>query len=321
MTSFQKLLWLSLLGSGFTQGSTSFVEFLAPPGGEVLAVGTSYVLKWAAKSSIGRGTMTLLGGQTSESLSEVEEIASSIDVAWGNFSWPVEVPVHIPRHYIYGLNFSLDGSEGIFSISPLFTIGGAGGDDEDEDDGDADANGDGTTDSPNDPLGTLTPSPEGPQSSRSTSNVISTMTAHITVPAGEVPKSSNGDEDATHKSNSRSSSNTATPVPSQVSGPRTGKGVIAGIVVGTTAALIAFGSLIGLVLYYRRRLLGKGKSSSPEGNRTSKIDGRFRKAELDAEGPQITITRVYELDATREIQEADGNMEPAELDSTVPGSD
>jgi hypothetical protein len=80
-------------------------------------------------------------------------------------------------------------------------------------------------------------------------------------------------------------------------------------------ALAIFASLVGLVLYYRRRLLGKIRGSGSEAT-DSEIDGRFRKAELDAEGPERRVTRVHELDATREVQEADGRMKPAELDGT-----
>lgn len=44
------------------------------------------------------------------------------------------------------------------------------------------------------------------------------------------------------------------------------------------------------------------------------IDRKFRKAELDTEGHEIRISSVYELDATYEVQEADGTMKLAELD-------
>lgn len=54
------------------------------------------------------------------------------------------------------------------------------------------------------------------------------------------------------------------------------------------------------------------------------IDGRFKKAELDNEDTEVAprYPRLYELTAVREIQEADGKMKPAELDTAglKPGS-
>ncbi|KAI0483671.1 hypothetical protein F4859DRAFT_512318 [Xylaria cf. heliscus] len=286
--------------------------------------------------------MTLLGGQTSESLSGVWEIASFIDVAYENFSWVVEAPLLKPHRYFYGLKFSLEGSEGIFSISPPFTIvsrdddsmncdnadmnvkhierrvegGNDGGDSADDDNPDK-VNDDPSeagngVDTPNDDNKSSTQ--DRPQSSLPSPKVTSTTTTPVIVPA-------DADENVTSQSNSKLSSNTATPAPNLISDPRISKGGIAGIVVGATVFLVVFTSLIGLVWYYRRRLLGKAKSSSSDENRNSKVDGRFIKAELDVEGSQIAITRVYELDSTGEIREADGNMKPAELGSTVPRRD
>jgi hypothetical protein len=77
---------------------------------------------------------------------------------------------------------------------------------------------------------------------------------------------------------------------------------IAGIVIGAVSVLITFVSVIGLVRYHRRKLLGMVMK------RNSKIDGKFQKTEL-----KRRVTGVYELDSNREIQEADGRMIPAEL--------
>jgi hypothetical protein len=96
--------------------------------------------------------------------------------------------------------------------------------------------------------------------------------------------------------------------------PALGSGAIAGIVVGAVSALTVFAGLVWLVLYYRRRLMGKMKNTGSKRSSNSQIDGKFRKAELEAEGPEVRVTGgVHELDATREIQEADGRMRPAEL--------
>ncbi|KAI0448313.1 hypothetical protein F5B21DRAFT_522687 [Xylaria acuta] len=304
---------LSLLGISFSQGTTSFVEFLAPQKNEVVVANSTYTIKWIAKSSISRGTIILLGGQTSDSLSKIWEIGYSIDVPGGSFSWPVGFPtLGAQLSYFYGLNFSLDGSQGVFNISTPFRIIPTG----------ISSSGRGGGGVCTSTMRLLTPllaladtDPTMPMASPSSLAIISkTITIFFST-------SSNGNEYVGGGISSRLSRPTTNPTPSLVSGPRIGNGAVAGIAVGAAAALAAFIGLIGLVLYYRRRLLkGKG-SSGPKDSRLSNIDGKFRKAELDAEGPQVTITRVYELDATRETQEADGYMKPAELDSTILRSD
>ncbi|KAI1737386.1 hypothetical protein F4680DRAFT_428450 [Xylaria scruposa] len=324
MILLQKLVWHILSGITFSQGTSEFIEFLAPQENEAIVAGSTYIIRWAATSSNGNGTMTLLGGQTSESLSNIWEIADFIDVAGGSFSWPViGFPTPGGLFALYGFNFSLEGNQNMFSISPPFNIvstrrrdtrdsGKYKGDDHDTDTDDDD-DGDDIFPLPP-PLANAAPTSIEPppviSSSESSLDFVSPVPTEVSTST-----SSNG-----HSTSSRHSSNIPSPTQSPVPGPKMGSGAIAGTVVGATTALVAFSSLIGLVLYYRRRLLSGERSSNPEQRRGSKIDGIFRKAELDAEGSQVKITRLYELDATREVQEADGRMKPAELDSNVLGS-
>ncbi|GAP86785.1 hypothetical protein SAMD00023353_2100940 [Rosellinia necatrix] len=96
-------------------------------------------------------------------------------------------------------------------------------------------------------------------------------------------------------------------------------GAIAGIVIGDMEALAIFSGLVLLVLYYRKRLFDTGRLSGSNTSGDTGIYGSFTKAELDAEGPQVVISRVYELEATREVRELDGRGSPMELDSTPLG--
>ncbi|KAI0553138.1 hypothetical protein F4679DRAFT_532075 [Xylaria curta] len=337
MTSLQKQIWLGFSVIALSQSTPGFVEFVAPQENETILSDSTYIIRWATKSSNGRGTMTLLGGQTSESLSKLWEIAYSIDVAGGSFSWPVGFPTLAGSlSSFYSLNLSLDGSEDMFSISPPFVIVSNGDRDHDEDPLHT------PTDTPPTPLPTLATSLNTPASSSSNPHHTPTDTPSMLLPTpvtglnttsspsnptftfimstSEVSTSSIDDGYIVSSISSGHSSYTASPTQGPVSGSRISNGAIAGIAIGATTALAAFASLIGLALYYRRKLSSGKKPSNSEQSSDSKIDGKFRKAELDAEGPQFTITRVYELDATREVQEADGRMKPAELDSAVPSS-
>ncbi|KAI1758060.1 hypothetical protein F4782DRAFT_10610 [Xylaria castorea] len=246
------------------------------------------------------------------------EIAYSIDVAGGSFSWPVGFStLGASFSYFYGLNFSLDGGEGTFSISPPFNIiSGRDNNGSRHEDDDSDDNADGGVSHSIDQSGT--PTNAIPDTSLDTPTFSSSsLTFTSTMTTGEVSTNSSGDGYVASGISSRYSSYTTSPTQSLISGLRIGNGAIAGIVIGATISPAAFASLIGLVLYYRHRSSSEKGSSNPEQSRDSKIDGKFKKAELDAEGPQVAITRVYELDATREIQEVGGKMKPAELDSTV----
>ncbi|KAJ8129592.1 hypothetical protein O1611_g4039 [Lasiodiplodia mahajangana] len=356
MPSIQMLLLcLAVSGIAFSHGS-EFVEFLSPQENEEIAANSVYLVKWAACASAGRGTMNLLAGETSASLNELWEIAYSIDIVNGTFSWPVGLPAPGSRpSNFYSLNFSQDGNEGVFTISPPFRIlpddgrvppdGNTGNisghpeegiDRRDTNGGDSGggggggSNGDDDSDSRTDRI-TSTPATKPiSKTSKSSEPTIkkssSELSSSNTTPEPTQNSSSGGplSSNTTPETNlsnstgmpSSSSTTPASPSPNSASTRRLSASEIAGIVIGSVVALAIFGNLIWLVMYYRRKSLGKNKPANPEDNRISEIDGRFKKAELDAEGPEIRVPRVYELDATREIQETDGRMKPVELDST-----
>ncbi|KAI3320247.1 hypothetical protein HD806DRAFT_506926 [Xylariaceae sp. AK1471] len=338
MHSLRKLVLLNLAGIVCSQDSTlgnSFVEFLTPKESEVVAADSTYLITWAAKSSAGRGTMILLTGQTSDSLSKLWEIAYSIDVAGQSFSWPVGSPtLGAQLASFYGLNFSLDGSEGVFTVSAPFKITSAesvspsksqtsehsegqdanGGDQNGDQDVDWDGDDQHSDGSPQQ-ISTSISEKLTSQSERSqTPSLSSSVTdGNVSISLND-PTSLNVPTSTDIPATSKPPTSSNVPTNSNNDGGLAG-GKIAGIVIGAVVALATFISLVGLVLYYRHRLLGKIGGSKSD-NRGSKIDGKFRKAELDAEGPERKTTRVYELSATREVQEADGRMKPAELDPT-----
>ncbi|KAI1128320.1 hypothetical protein F5Y10DRAFT_292100 [Nemania abortiva] len=298
---------------------------------------------WSEGSSTGRGTIVLLAGETSDSLNELYEIAGSIDVASRLFYWRVGAPtVGTGLSSFYGFNFSQDGSEGVFTMSPPFRIllesddAGRGGhehgrpddnDDTDDETGDDSSlqNGGGGGGGGNDNL-SVTRNPLAPSQllSNPLAGTVTSLPRGVTKstePVSTTRINLSGNEDVPNKSTSGPSSRNTSPASSSLSpapARRPSNGVIAAIVFGSVAALSTFAGLVWLVLYYRRRLLGIKKSSVSEKNRISEIDGKFKKAELDAEGPEIQVSRVYELDSTREVQEADGHMKPVELDSAAP---
>lgn len=255
-----------------------------------------------------------------------------IDVADGRFSWPVTYPskgAESPDYY-YSLNFSLVGNGDVFDVLPPFKIHTLSGDSDNKhwrnnntaiDSGDDSDNG-----HHNDGVGlTYKPVSDKPTSQRQNtlvSNLLSSTTS-ATVPREDVPTSSRSDEGvadtraSTLPSNTMSASPSPSPSSRLPSDPMISNGAIAGIVTGALVALAVFGSLIGLVAYYRRRLLGGKQPFSFEKTRGSVVDGIFRKAELSTEEQGIRITRIHELDATRKIQEADRIMKPVELEAVA----
>ncbi|KAI0105108.1 hypothetical protein GGR51DRAFT_520918 [Nemania sp. FL0031] len=340
MPSCQQLLWLTLWTIPFSQGA-SFVEFLAPQQDEVVTANSIYMVKWATGPSTGRGTMMLLSGEMVDSLNELWEIAYSIDVASGNFSWPVGSPTRgTSLSNFYSLNFSRDGSDGEFTTSPPFRILSSDGhnasdssvtdksnidnivnhkDDNDLEDGrhEDDHVDDGDDD---DDHNTRDYSQLRPWLSEVTSlmpNPTSTATRN-TVLVSTMSTSLNRSEYTPKKTTSEpSSSNTAPAILSSASARGLSSGIIIGIVTGPVLSLAIIGILVWFTLHYRRKSLGKNKLSGSGNHRISEIDGRYRKAELDAEGPELRVSRMYELNATRDIQEADGNEKPVELDSVM----
>ncbi|TGJ80130.1 hypothetical protein E0Z10_g8644 [Xylaria hypoxylon] len=349
MAPLQKLALLSLSGIACSQG-TNFVEFLAPHKNEVVAADTAYVIKWAPKSSTGNGTMSLLAGQTSETMSKIWEIACEmssiclndlIDVANGSFSWPVTSPTLAQSSNFYALNFSLDGSEGTFDISPPFKIAFEAirgrNDPSDDHQGGQVTN---VSRDKGQGSGTITPTTmltSRKFSDKSTNrnqgtpvfDMSSLTTSSMTGLAERVPISSNNDKDAGNNSSSKRSNLNGDIIVNDSSGLISGldsttelsTGAVVGIVIGAATALAIFSSLIWLVFYYRRKSLKKvhcpvKSTCQPKKSPCSK--GNCQSKAVDVACPHMRMARMYELNATREIQEADGNMKPAELDSTVP---
>ncbi|KAI1742892.1 aspartic peptidase domain-containing protein [Xylaria scruposa] len=113
-----------------------------------------------------------------------------------------------------------------------------------------------------------------------------------------------------HPSNNGSSSPQGS---SQNRGHKLNGGAIAGIVIGAIAALSI---LTGLAFRYRPWMVKRKKPSTHEKRSSSIVDGRYRKAELSAEGNEIRVERMYELDAAGKVHELNGESQPGELAST-----
>ncbi|KAI0440900.1 hypothetical protein F4803DRAFT_525471 [Xylaria telfairii] len=303
-TSLQRIIWFGLSSITFIQGTTSFVEFIAPLENEVIVENSTFRIEWVSASSTSRrGTMILLGGQTSESLSKIWEIAYSIDVTEGKFAWPVGSPtLGAQLSNFYGLNFSLDGIGGVFSISPPFKIvpegasssvrgRGHGHDNDHESEGGNDDDGDNTGDEHDEHKG-FTPMPttvtsmsiyNPPKGSGGDANRQSNTTMPTTITSTPTNNSAKG---TIPKSSNVLSSSRATMVRSPVPGPRISKGALVGIVLGITAAVIAFFSLIGLVVHYRGRLLGKAGYFKSEGGRKPRGRWQICKSRAGRRGTQ-----------------------------------
>ncbi|KAF2963687.1 hypothetical protein GQX73_g9893 [Xylaria multiplex] len=345
MAALRKLTLLSLWGIAYSQVTNTFVEFLAPQKSEVVTVGIEYVIKWVPESPIGSGTMSLLTGQTSESLTKIREIAYLADVTNGSFSWPVAPPALAQSSSFYAFNLSLDGSESTFAISPLFkisfeTIPGSNGTCDDNLAGQ-------TTNAHRNqnqsrrairPTTMLTSRKQVFNKSTNQNqgtpvfDMSSFATSYMAV-VEKSPISSNNDKDAADNTsskrfnprnnviiNSNSGFSTSGLTSDSNSGSQLSNGAIAGIVIGASTAVAIFSSLIWLVFYYRRKLLEKVRFCVKEtcGPEKPSPKESCRPNAVATTCSQTETAKMYELNATREPQEADGKMKPAELGLTVP---
>ncbi|KAK5636474.1 hypothetical protein RRF57_012186 [Xylaria bambusicola] len=186
----------------------------------------------------------------------------------------------------------------------------------------------------------------------STSSAVGSATGPTQDPASSNTSASSSDQSAqvtstsskaeSHSSQTSDSSEPTTSIPSSTqpgSGPSLtesvpsqqetsknqpssiNKGLIAGIATTVVLYVVGLIGLIGFIFYYRRRVLGKMRRLICGKPDKSEIDGRFQKAEMGTQGHGVNVTRRYELDAAREIQEADSRERPAELDSNNAGLD
>lgn len=89
--------------------------------------------------------------------------------------------------------------------------------------------------------------------------------------------------------------------------------------IGALAGVGIFATLIGLIVYYRRKSLqAKDKMSDASLGKDQKgpdaTEAQYQKAELDASGAERVY---YELDGTAQIQEVHAPSNPTELDSNA----
>ncbi|KAI8631096.1 hypothetical protein F5Y19DRAFT_473495 [Xylariaceae sp. FL1651] len=297
MGFFPTLALLNLVASTYTQ-TIDFVDFLAPQDNEKIRADSSYMIKWDPKLQFGKGRMSLLSGESPESLSIYSVISDILPVADGIFCWEIMLSEELPLadNPLYNAQ-SYDTSDNTSNeISDRATPDGDDDNDRDGDDG-----------PPHKPP-TRTTTFDSKTSLATFSGNSSTPTGIITsIPPGTQSLGSIQPASTDDRSSSQAAS-------SQARRPSVGTGMITGIAIGATAVVLTFAGLIGLVLYYRHRLLGKSNHAASDTQDDLKIDGKFRKAELDAKEPEIKVTRVHELNTTCGIREADGIMKPAELD-------
>ncbi|RWA05800.1 hypothetical protein EKO27_g9305 [Xylaria grammica] len=284
MVRLQKLVALSILTRIASGENGSFLEILAPRESEVLDVNDlTYTIKWTAMPSDGRCKIILLAGSSSNDMTELSGIASSVEVSTGSHIWPLErSPLSPELDLFYGIGITLDGDVGVSNVSAPFKITG-------EDDASI------TTK----PVTASSASPSLPNPTLGATGSID----FATLGTESRPGTSMTQPPASAQATARNRQ------------PGLSRSMIAVVVTAVVLFLLIFSGLGGLVLYYRRNLLARVKRSTSGRSVRSEIDGRFRKAELDARGPEVRVTRVYELDATREVREADGRMKPAELDA------
>ncbi|KAI1174717.1 hypothetical protein F4777DRAFT_375076 [Nemania sp. FL0916] len=345
MVFLQVILFLTLF-----EVANSQIQFITPQAYEIIPSNSEYEITWVAEAS-GQGTITLFGGQSADSFNKLWDIAYYIDVAGGTFSWPVGRPtLGTQLLAFYGLKFSLDGSDGEFSTSSLFRIKDGNDQSATPSSSPSDNEPSSSTRRTNPATSNVSPVEGTSETNLPTSIAIpvgnttpTTPTSSSAIPAESTSETTHATNDASPVGNTSEANSTQSsispvestsnlpvlPVPtatdSRISIPtgssqtlnstrRIDNGALAGIVIGSVAALGIFSSLLGFVMHYRRRYL---RERGLLKNRASEIDGRYKKAELETRRCGIKVTRVYELDTAREPQEADGVMKPAELDAAA----
>ncbi|GAW20577.1 hypothetical protein ANO14919_100850 [Xylariales sp. No.14919] len=315
MAALHMLILISLTGTVLCQAGDALFKVVSPGQGEVVPADSTYTIRWSGATSgdasewLGTCTITLLIGQQSPPLSKLWEIAYGIDLASGSFDWPVGFPTSSTSlGRAYALNITLDSHEDIFFASSEFHV-----EESDNTGGDSDHNSQtsvATTASSNTRSRVTTTTGATNSSIISTSETYSSQTNKPLSPITPTPSTTAPGDEPSSTSSAPDQQATGKAQVSSLS-----KGVIAGIVTAVVLYVVGVLGFIGFICYYKLGVLQKMMQLMSRAKHKSVIDGRYRKAELDCEGHEVNVTRRYELDATREIQEADGREQPAELDS------
>lgn len=106
-----------------------FAAMSAPTEGEVVPAGSTYTIVWGAGAYTGSVRITLLGGQTPETLEVGGDIASGVDITNESYSWNVDCTLgEMPT---YGIQITSEANPSTFQYSFPFHIDnsncGAGG--------------------------------------------------------------------------------------------------------------------------------------------------------------------------------------------------
>ncbi|KAH9893044.1 hypothetical protein F4778DRAFT_749404 [Xylariomycetidae sp. FL2044] len=264
----------------------AFVTFVQPYENELINAGSTYEVRWNPSAVSGDATLSLLSGENDMTLSSAGDIDTAVDIQNGSYYW--EVGRTLGTDAFYGLKLTLNSDTKMFEYGSSFKIAAM----------------DGVT--------------AGATTSETASQSLTTSTA---------ASSASGSVSATTTSaqaSSPSSSSSSSPPP-EADADSSNTGAVAGTIAGiVTALVVLFGILIALIIYYRRkarpsRSSGPKAGSGGDDDDTVQIVQEYKKAELDAQGTQVEVRQVYELDATEYAHEVDATTYPTELDSSPKG--
>ncbi|RYP56298.1 hypothetical protein DL770_010843 [Monosporascus sp. CRB-9-2] len=106
-----------------------FAAMSAPAEGEVIPAGSTYTIQWGAGGYTGSVRITLLGGQTPETLVPGGDIASGVQITDESYNWAVDCT--LGEQATYGIQITSEADPSTFQYSFPFHIDnskcGAGG--------------------------------------------------------------------------------------------------------------------------------------------------------------------------------------------------
>lgn len=97
-----------------------FAAMSAPAEGEVVPAGSTYTIRWGAGAYTGSVRITLLGGQTPETLEAGGDIASGVEITNESYNWAVDCT--LGEMATYGIQITSEADPATFQYSFPFHI-------------------------------------------------------------------------------------------------------------------------------------------------------------------------------------------------------
>ncbi|RYP21758.1 hypothetical protein DL767_009187 [Monosporascus sp. MG133] len=124
MRSFAVIASSLAFAASVTAQVAGFAAMTAPTEGEVVPAGSTYTIQWGAGGYTGSVRITLLGGQTPETLEVAGDIASGVAITDESYNWAVDC--QLGELATYGIQITSEADPSTFQYSFPFRIDNSG---------------------------------------------------------------------------------------------------------------------------------------------------------------------------------------------------